>query len=264
MRKLYHIPKRCYDIGHSSNITSAASVCCSSAADSGCTLYEGWNCHENRGAFDGRTEWAGRVQAPHTGTFTFYTLVNDGARLWVNGQQLVDSWVNRDTAAELSGNIALESGQKYDIRLEYYDNTGGAQAKLSWSSSQISKEVVPYVRLFADGYTGDVSAAFIAADLVLTKNAMTPYYSDVLQVSYKVLYSGKAWCRFNSGLILGDSTATKTPGVYSEIWYGTEDQSVFGTIQEPATYKLNLYTKDSAGTKALVADEREIDIAGIN
>ncbi len=91
--------------------------------------------------------WSGQVQPLYTQTYTFYTRTDDGVRLWVNGQLLIDKWVNQG-ATEWSGAIALTAGQKYAIVMEYYDNTTGASAKLSWSSSSQVKEVIPQGRLY--------------------------------------------------------------------------------------------------------------------
>ena len=38
--------------------------------------------------------WIGQVEAQFTGTYTFYTQSDDGVRLWVNGQLLVNNWTN--------------------------------------------------------------------------------------------------------------------------------------------------------------------------
>ena len=72
--------------------------------------------------------WQGQVQPNYSQTYTFYTTSDDGVRLWVNGTQLVNNWTNHGPT-ENSGTIALTAGQKYDLRLEYYDNTGSAQAR---------------------------------------------------------------------------------------------------------------------------------------
>ena len=37
----------------------------------------------------------GAGEAQFTETYTFYTRTNDGVRLWVNGQQLIDAWVTQ-------------------------------------------------------------------------------------------------------------------------------------------------------------------------
>jgi hypothetical protein len=86
--------------------------------------------------------WSGKVKPQYTQTYTFYVRSNDGARLWVNGQLLIDNWGPHGTVED-SGTIALTAGQLTDIKLEYWDNTGSAVAKLSWSSPSRSKQVIP-------------------------------------------------------------------------------------------------------------------------
>jgi len=94
--------------------------------------------------------WTGQVLAPNTETFTFYTTTDDGVRLWVNGEQLINKWVDQGPT-EWSGTIALTAGQKYNIVMEYYENGGGAVAKLFWSSASNAKGPVPQNALFAIG-----------------------------------------------------------------------------------------------------------------
>jgi hypothetical protein len=91
--------------------------------------------------------WSGQVQAQFTQVYTFYTQSDDGVRLWVNGRQLVNNWTNHPTT-ENSGTISLAAGQRYDIRMEFYENTGAATAKLLWSSASTPKAAVPKTRLF--------------------------------------------------------------------------------------------------------------------
>lgn len=91
--------------------------------------------------------WTGRVEPCYSETYTFYTRTDDGARLWVNNQLLVDKWINQG-ATEWSGTITLAADQRYDIKLEYYENTGGAVAELRWSSASQAKEIIPQSRLY--------------------------------------------------------------------------------------------------------------------
>jgi glucose/arabinose dehydrogenase len=91
--------------------------------------------------------WRGQVQARVTGTHTFYVRSDGGVRLWVDGQLLIDNWTEHP-AVEDSGTVALIAGQKYKLRLDYYDGLGAALAQLSWSAPGIVKEVVPTSALF--------------------------------------------------------------------------------------------------------------------
>jgi len=90
--------------------------------------------------------WTGTVTPKYTDTYTFSTVTDDGARLWVNGQQLVNDW-NSHGDTENSGTIALEAGKAYPIILEYYDGGGGATTRLLWASARQAKEVIPTAAL---------------------------------------------------------------------------------------------------------------------
>jgi len=91
--------------------------------------------------------WTGQVQPAYSETYTFYTMSDDGVRLWVNGVQLVNNWTGH-APTENSGTISLVGGNRYSIQMDYYEDGGGAQAALSWSSPSQSKEVIPVNRLF--------------------------------------------------------------------------------------------------------------------
>ncbi|MDX2212174.1 MAG: PA14 domain-containing protein [Oculatellaceae cyanobacterium bins.114] len=92
--------------------------------------------------------WKGQIQPRYSEEYTFYTSTDDGVRLWVNGQQIVNNWRNQSTKTT-SGKIRLEAGQRYDIQLEYFDNTGNAISKLEWSSGSQQREVIPQSQLYS-------------------------------------------------------------------------------------------------------------------
>ena len=91
--------------------------------------------------------WVGQVQPRFSETFTFYVVGDDGVRLWVNNQLLVDRWIDQGPT-EYSGFLPMQAGNLYDIRFEYYENGGGAAARLLWSSPTVNKEVIPAAQLY--------------------------------------------------------------------------------------------------------------------
>ncbi len=93
--------------------------------------------------------WQGQVQPTHSEEYTFFTQADDGTRLWVNGQLLIDDWTNH-AVREKSGTIRLQAGQKYDIKLEYFENGGQAVCKLLWKSESQGKQVVPIDYLYPE------------------------------------------------------------------------------------------------------------------
>jgi glucose/arabinose dehydrogenase len=91
--------------------------------------------------------WTGQVQAQVSETYTFYTQSDDGVRLWVNNVLIVNNWTDH-AITENSGTIALAAGQRYDIRMEFFENGGLATARLLWSSPSTPKAVVPTANLY--------------------------------------------------------------------------------------------------------------------
>lgn len=70
-----------------------------------------------------------RTQTFDAGKYRFTMQVDDGAKLWVNNQLIIDKWVNGNTT--YTADIDLPSGA-VPIQMEYFENVGGAMAKLSW------------------------------------------------------------------------------------------------------------------------------------
>jgi hypothetical protein len=62
--------------------------------------------------------------------YRFSLTIDDGARLWVNGQRVIDEWRDQSPTT-FTGEIDLPGGAT-TIELEYYEDGGGAVAKLSW------------------------------------------------------------------------------------------------------------------------------------
>ena len=63
------------------------------------------------------------------GPYRFTIEVDDGARLWVDDRLVIDQW--RDGVGACAGDLVLAEG-KHQIRMEMYEKTGGALARLRW------------------------------------------------------------------------------------------------------------------------------------
>jgi len=92
--------------------------------------------------------WTGKIRPRYSEQYTFTTHSDDGVKLWVNGQLLVDNWsIHADSPN--SGTITLTAGQFYDIVVEYYENgEDGATMVLEWQSASQAREVVPQGQLY--------------------------------------------------------------------------------------------------------------------
>ena len=93
--------------------------------------------------------WRGQVEADATGNYQFQTNSDDGVRVWVNGVLIINNWTPHGPTVDTSANIAMTTGQRYSIVVEYQEYTGGATMQLRWKppgSTTFSE--VPTVRLF--------------------------------------------------------------------------------------------------------------------
>ena len=86
--------------------------------------------------------WTANLQVPFTESYRLITTSDDGVRLWLDGRLVIDNWTDHGTT-DNSTKADLIVGQNYSIRMEYYDNTGGAVAQLSWESASLPRQIIP-------------------------------------------------------------------------------------------------------------------------
>jgi hypothetical protein len=96
----------------------------------------------------GRTEhttarWTGQIEAPATGDYTFYASGDNGFRLYIDGEPVIDHWEPDWDNEQTSVPVRLAAGEKHDFRLEMFQDTGGANMFLRWSTPTLPKQVVP-------------------------------------------------------------------------------------------------------------------------
>lgn len=91
--------------------------------------------------------WRGQIQPRYSEIYTFQTYADDGVRVHVAGQRVLESWKSQ-VATAARGFIYLEAGQKYDLEVEYFEADGPARVGLYWQSFSQPFEPVPRSRLF--------------------------------------------------------------------------------------------------------------------
>lgn len=97
-------------------------------------------------------EWVGQIKAEYSEKYTFYTVTDDGIRLWVNNILIIDNWTDHPKT-ENQGSIDLEANKRYNIKIQYYEKSVQALVSLLWSSKSQIKEVVPQMSLYTTDYT---------------------------------------------------------------------------------------------------------------
>ncbi len=130
--------------------------------------------------------WTGSVQPQFSEPYTFYTMADDGVRLYVNGRLLINDWADQP-ATTMSGTIMLKAQQLYNIELDYYyktNDSNGAQVSLSWSSPSTPQAIIPQTQIYpytnpppiiilSSPANGSIYTA--AASVSIAADADTPY-----------------------------------------------------------------------------------------
>lgn len=72
-----------------------------------------------------------QVQLPG-GVYRFSATADDGVRLYINNELKIDRWIDQ-SETRYDVDVALNSGV-HTLRLEFYENSGAAVARLSWNA----------------------------------------------------------------------------------------------------------------------------------
>lgn len=91
---------------------------------------------------DFSARWTGKLVPPTTGKYRFGAIADDGVRVYLDGKLIAEDWTEH-APATVTGEVTLEAGKSYDIKMEYYESKIGAVAKLVWQPPVVKIEA-PY------------------------------------------------------------------------------------------------------------------------
>ncbi|MFD3891206.1 LamG-like jellyroll fold domain-containing protein [Streptomyces cellulosae] len=96
----------------------------------------------------GRTEhttarWTGQIEVPETDDYTFYAIGDNGFRLYIDGEPVIDHWEPDWDREQTGAPVKLTAGRTYDFRLEMFQDFGGSNMYLRWSTPTLPKQLVP-------------------------------------------------------------------------------------------------------------------------
>lgn len=195
--------------------------------------------------------WDGRVQAQHNEQYTFFVNGDNGYRLWVDNQLILNNLLNDAGPAETSGTIALRAGQTYQLRLEYVENTGGAQVQLSWQSRSTAKQIIPTTQLYSSAAFDDRGQAMAetwlgfngtsANSLRTNGNFMASRLPSFRNTLYRLESASQNW---------GDSYGTKVRGFIVPDTTGSYRFAVSGRDD------VQLYLATTPGTTTFASTRR--------
>ncbi|HKK82154.1 MAG TPA: glycoside hydrolase family 3 C-terminal domain-containing protein, partial [Prolixibacteraceae bacterium] len=79
--------------------------------------------------------WTGQLQSPGNGEYTFGMISDDGCRVYIDGELIIDEWTEHAMAPSLT-TFNFEEGKTYNIKIEYFDSAQDAGAILVWKKKE--------------------------------------------------------------------------------------------------------------------------------
>ncbi len=150
--------------------------------------------------------WTGKITAATTESYTLCAATDDGVRLWIDGALIINSWFDQN-GNHCASPISWTAGSTHDIRYEYYQAYGGAEAILYWSTPTIAQQIVP-----ASAFTGSSSSQ-------VSTTTMAKFTVDVLPAGCLSVAPTPAWTldRLDIATISSDGTVNLISGVAGPI-----------------------------------------------
>jgi len=108
-------------------------------------------------------KWTGTFRPAVTGTYYFSTTADDGNRLFINGQEVINSW--RDGYADTNdAAVNLTAGQPVPVELDYYQNGGGSELFFGAQAPDSSSPIVQAAQLAAKSSVAIVFASLLEGE----------------------------------------------------------------------------------------------------
>jgi uncharacterized protein (DUF1800 family) len=172
--------------------------------------------------------WTGQIVPQYSETYFFDALTDDGTKVFVNDLLVCDRWATG--SADSIGTINLQAGIHYNIRMDYMNSGGSANARLYWYSTSQPKQVIPPGRFYTN--SGPAAPAAIVSAQTAVGFLGQPF-------SYTVISA-------NSG---SNFTATGLP---PGLGINSTNGLISGTPSLAGTYQVNLAATNSGGIGASI------------
>lgn len=172
---------------------------------------------------------SGYIKAPQTGEYTIYSNLDDGAKIWLDGDLVIND-AGPHVAKETSVVVTLEANKYYELKIEYYNGELDGTAQLLWKKPGGQKELIP-----SENFYMPVNDAAVSLKLDGSKIYAEARMQNTGNSMPKLIIES-----YNESGVLIDSKETVRTNQNQLIW-----ESVKMEYTENTTYKA--YAKDSNG-----------------
>jgi beta-glucosidase len=188
----------------------------------------------NRDNFSVR--WTGYLRVPESREYEVLAVTDDGIRVWIGETKVIDGWKDQG-ATEYRSKVKLEGNESYELRIEYYDHTGGAVAKFGRAITLTEREsMIEEARNTARG--ADVALVFVQDNQTEGKDQgiVLPYAQDELIRRIAEVNPNTIVILNTGGPVLMNDWIDRVPAVI-EAWYGGQEMG--NAIKNIITGKVN-------------------------
>ena len=172
-----------------------------------------------------RVRAEGTFYAATTGTYTFRIRHDDGARMWVNGEKIINNW-NQGGDRHTSGTIYLYANTLNQMKAEMYENEGHASFKIQHQNPGQSTWILTQVATKTQASTAGYS--------------LPPLYEGVMANMY--LYAGTnsganpgEYCDYSNLKVMPLEGATEDSGTGGCTNPGATNYDPNETISNPSS-----------------------------
>ncbi|TDU70794.1 putative Ig domain-containing protein [Prosthecobacter fusiformis] len=164
--------------------------------------------------------WTGNVVPAATGTYTFMTTSDDGFRLWVNNVLVINQW-NDHAPTNYAAAVNLTAGTAVPIKVEFYENAGGAVAMLYWNGPGMASQPITQWQ----SYTWSVASGSLPAGLTLNpaSGVISGTPTSGLNSAFTIRATDGTGCSGTRAYTLGPAcpTITITPSTVPDAYLGS-------------------------------------------
>jgi len=90
-------------------------------------------------ADDFSARWIGKIVPPTSGKYRLGATADDGVRVYLDGKLIAEDWTDH-APTNITGEVTLEAGRTYEVKIEYYESRIGAVARLVWQPPVVKAE----------------------------------------------------------------------------------------------------------------------------
>ncbi len=222
--------------------------------------------------------WESYIRIPETGSYVFRTTTDEGAKLTLrrrnsSGTDLgsFNYWTLNQATSHATSGISLNKGDVVWLRFDYFENTGGASAQLTWdrpngAGGTISNEIVPSSAMFlSESLAGGLNRTESSSDttslgfqLFANKNTNSPidiHLSSTSEASNSTSNTTLAQRQTGSTRVGDDYTIVDSGAIQSSSVIGLngangtlqwQPSQAFGSLQNVKSFDLRILTDSYA------------------